>query len=121
MKRKAQSMSLGIIITAAMLLVVLGVMLYIFSGESSKIVKSQDCTTRGGVCMAKNTVTTETEEEEAVTKYACPSDKPIKVTTKDCQEVYTKEKIRTAQEQGNAVTYEQATKDGPGQCCLALG
>ena len=96
MDKKAQGLSLNVIIIAVLGLIVLIVLAFMFRGESIKFMKSTDCSARNGVCL-------EGKED-------CPEDKPVKIYTNDCKEVEFKEGIYIAKE----------GIKGPGQCCVPL-
>ncbi|MEA2036593.1 MAG: hypothetical protein U9O94_03740 [Nanoarchaeota archaeon] len=98
MKKKAQGLSINIIIVAAIGIIVLISLAFIFRTEVGKFTKTTDCSAREGICLANIG--------------NCPDDKPIKVFTNDC----------------NAARFDEAVdkyvvdKDGksPGQCCIPL-
>ncbi len=99
--KKSEGLPLNIIIIAAIGLIVLVILVFIFRGESNKFIKSTNCPARNGVCL------------EA--KKECPEDKPIKVYTTDCKEV-------EKNDQGDYVARKSNGKDiYPGQCCIPLG
>lgn len=98
MNKKSQGLSLNMIIIAALGLIVLVIIAFIFRGESGKFVKSTNCPARNGVCLADNL------------EKGCPDDKQVEIYTSDCIEVEFKEGKYAAKE----------PKKGPGQCCIPL-
>jgi len=103
MYKKSQGLSLNIIIIAAIGLIVLIILAFIFRGESGKFVKSTSCSARNGKCLT-----------ELTNKEKCPEDKPIKIYTNDCKEIEFKDGIYQAKKDRNG-------KDiYPGQCCIPL-
>lgn len=97
LKKKAQGLSINFIIIAALGLIVLIVLVFIFRGESTKFAKSMNCPARDGVCLEG--------------KEACPEGKSIKIYTNDCTEVESKDGTYVAKEGGKT----------PGQCCIPIG
>jgi len=100
MKKKAQGLSINFIIIAALGLIVLVVMAFIFRGESVKFTKNTNCPARDGVCLSDR------NGED------CPTEKSVKIYTNDCIDM----KI---DKDGNYVKKEP--EKGPGQCCIPLG
>ena len=95
--KKSQGLSLNMIIIAAIGLIVLVVLAYIFFGRSTIFVKSTGCTARGGICLPET---------------GCPDDKPIKIYTTDCKEM----ELDQAAEKYKA----KANSKDPGQCCISI-
>jgi hypothetical protein len=94
---KSQGLSINFIIIAALGLIVLIVIAFIFRGESSRFVKNLECPARNGVCLEG--------------KVDCPEDKQVKIYTNDCNEVEFKEVKYIAKK----------PEKGPGQCCIPIG
>jgi len=107
--KKSQGLTLNIIIIAALSLIVLVVLVFIFRGETNKFVKSTDCPAREGVCLSTRSSVPEGEEI-----YSCPKEKPIKIYTNDCDEVKKKESATD-----NTLS-DYDVKGRPGQCCIPI-
>ncbi len=94
MNKKAQGMSLNVIIIAALGLLVLVVLAIIFTGRTGVFVKESDkCGYQGGRCV---------------------------VATTDCSGTYDKV-VRGACDLSGDGTFHFNNDDGDGYCCLSVG
>ena len=97
LKKKSQGLSLNYIIIAAIGLIVLVIIIFIFKGGSTTFVKSTTCPARDGTCLAEGST-------------GCPDGKPVKIYTSDCPDMKL--------EDGKYVKKDPEKK--PGQCCVSL-
>ena len=91
--KKAQGLSINMIIVAIIALLVLVIIAFIVTGKFNLFQKSTTCQARDGTCL------------QQYAPEGCTSDEPIKVFTDDCYLVE------------NDVT----TDKKPGQCCIPIG
>ena len=95
MNKKAQGLSMNVIIIAALGLIVLVIMVLIFTGQIGVFSKSVSCEARGGECL------------EDIGGNKCPDHLPIKIYTQNCPLL----------DKGGA----QVANKKQGQCCIPLG
>ncbi len=100
--KKGQGLSLNMIVIAAIALIVLIVVIWIFYGGSVSFVKGSTCSARGGVCMSDNL------------GKGCPDGKQITVIAYPCKEV-------VKEGEGYLIKKEDGKEVSPGQCCVSLG